>query len=34
MSAVRVWSWWFAGKKTIVDMLPVLGRRVCRIDSE
>jgi len=34
MSAVRVGSWRFADEKTIVDVAPVLGRSVRRIDSE
>ena len=34
MSAVRIGSWQFAGKETIVDVPPVLGRGVRRIDSE
>src|SRR4029453_5440669 len=34
MSAVRIGSWQFAGEETIVDVSPVLGRGVCRIDSE
>ena len=34
MSAVRIGSRQFAGEKTIVDVPPVLGRGVRRIDSK
>jgi hypothetical protein len=34
MSAVRIGSWQFTGEETIVDVPPVLGRGVRRIDSE
>ena len=34
MSAVRIGSWQVAGEETIVNVPPVLGRGVRRIDSE
>ena len=34
MSTVRIGSWQFAGEETIVDVPPVLGRGVRRLDSE